>query len=48
VLGLPVSPGELRRADRVWLLRSWEDRVVPEAEIDAVASWRSAAAPGQD
>jgi carbamoyl-phosphate synthase large subunit len=38
-LGLPIRPEELRRAERAWLLRSWEDRVVAEEEIDAVPSW---------
>lgn len=36
-LGLPIAAEELRRSPRMWLLRSWQDRVVAEAEIDAVA-----------
>jgi len=42
-LGLPVTAGELRRQPGMWLLRSWNDRVVPEEEIDAVSSWETAA-----
>jgi carbamoyl-phosphate synthase large subunit len=40
-LGLPVREDELHRTQRVWLLRSWNDRVVAESEIDAIPSWRS-------
>jgi carbamoyl-phosphate synthase large subunit len=42
-LGLPILGGELRRQPRMWLLRSWNDRVIPEEEIDAVSSWETAA-----
>jgi carbamoyl-phosphate synthase large subunit len=38
-LGLPIREAELRRAPRVWLLRSWNDRVVSESVIQAVPSW---------
>lgn len=38
-LGLRPRDDELIRRERVWLLRSWHDRVVAEEEIDAVASW---------
>ena len=41
-LGMPLRDGELYRAQRMWLLRRWEDRVVSEAEIDAVRSGRQA------
>jgi carbamoyl-phosphate synthase large subunit len=41
-LGLPVAATELHRPAGMWLLRSWQDRVVPAAELDAVPSWRDA------
>lgn len=42
-LGLRPRPEELTRAARVWLLRSWEDRVVAEEAIEAVPGWEAAA-----
>ena len=42
-LGLRPRPDELRRAARMWLLRSWEDRVVAEEGIDAVPGWQAVA-----
>ncbi len=42
-LGLPIRAEELRRAPGMWLLRSWNDRVVPEEQINAVSSWETAA-----
>jgi carbamoyl-phosphate synthase large subunit len=41
-LGLVPRPEELTRADRMWLLRSWQDRVVAERAIDAVPGWDAA------
>jgi carbamoyl-phosphate synthase large subunit len=41
-LGRRPEPGELTRAPRMWLLRSWQDRVVPEASIEAVPGWEVA------
>lgn len=46
-LGVPVAAVELRREPGMWLLRSWNDRVVPEEEIQAVGSWETAA-PDQE
>src|SRR5205823_8918 len=43
-LDLPVSGDQLRREERVWLLRRWEDRVVGERDIEAVPAWSDAAA----
>lgn len=43
-LGLTPRPDELTRAARVWLLRSWEDRVVAEDAIESVPGWQAAAA----
>ena len=42
-LGLRPREDELGREERVWLLRSWQDRVVTESEIEAVMSWSDAA-----
>lgn len=42
-LGLPVEEQALQRAERVWLLRSWHDRVVSEERIEAVGSWQGLA-----
>ena len=44
-LGRRPAPEQLRRAPRMWLLRSWEDRVVPESEIEAVPGWDAATPP---
>jgi carbamoyl-phosphate synthase large subunit len=41
-LGLRPREDELACRQRVWLLRSWQDRVVSEAEIEAVPSWSDA------
>lgn len=41
-LGIPVQAAELRRKPGMWLLRSWNDRVVPEREIDSVRAWHVA------
>jgi carbamoyl-phosphate synthase large subunit len=41
-LGLRPREDELGCQQRVWLLRSWQDRVVSEAEIEAVRSWSDA------
>jgi carbamoyl-phosphate synthase large subunit len=43
-LGLPVAAEQLERRAGMWLLRSWQDRVVTDAEIAAVPDWRSTAA----
>lgn len=42
-LGLPYQPEELVRRSRMWLLRSWDDRVVSESEIENVPGWEQAA-----
>jgi carbamoyl-phosphate synthase large subunit len=42
-LGVPVRADELRRAPGMWLLRSWNDRVVDEEQIESVRSWEAAA-----
>lgn len=44
VLGIPVRAAELRRTPGMWLLRSWNDRVVSGAQIEAVRSWNEAPA----
>jgi len=41
-LGLPTRADELQRSPRMWLLRSWQDRVVAEQEIEAVPAWTAA------
>jgi carbamoyl-phosphate synthase large subunit len=41
-LGIPVCAAELRRSPGMWLLRSWNDRVVEGAQIEAVRSWNAA------
>ncbi|MEA2144622.1 MAG: carbamoyl-phosphate synthase large subunit [Solirubrobacteraceae bacterium] len=38
-LGQPVGAEQLRRAPDMWLLRRWEDRVVPAQAIAAVPTW---------
>ncbi len=46
-VGAPVADHDLRRAAGMWLLRSWDDRVVSDAEVRAVMPWDVApAAPG--
>lgn len=47
-LGLPVRAEELARAPGMWLLRSWNDRVVAEEQIEAVRPWNLASAVGLD
>lgn len=42
-LGLECRPEELVRRPRMWLLRSWDDRVVAESDIDSVPGWEQAA-----
>lgn len=42
-LGLPYREDELVRRPRMWLLRSWNDRVVAESDIRAVSGWEQAA-----
>ena len=41
-LGIPVRESELRRTAGMWLLRSWNDRVVSEDQVDAVRDWEEA------
>jgi len=41
-LGLPVCPGELVYEPNVWLLRSWQDRVVRAREVDRIPRWQDA------
>jgi carbamoyl-phosphate synthase large subunit len=43
-LGLPIRADELRRAPGMWLLRSWNDRVVEGTQIESVRSWEAAQA----
>jgi carbamoyl-phosphate synthase large subunit len=40
-LGLRVRDDELHCAPRMWLLRSWNDRVISESEVDATPAWDS-------
>jgi carbamoyl-phosphate synthase large subunit len=42
-LGLVPRPEELERAARMWLLRSWQDRVVAERDIESVPAWTAVA-----
>ncbi len=42
-MGLAISPSELERRSDMWLLRSWDDRVVSAQEIDTVEAWTAAA-----
>lgn len=47
-IGLPLKSDEMRRSAGMWLLRSWDDRVVGENEIGAVPTWVAAVQPSSE